>query len=78
MDEMKKAAREGETATRKQLREVDGHTVSDDVANAGDEIRKNLGNAGDDARSAVRNAGDRVREDADRTGSTEPVRRDLR
>lgn len=65
MDDVKKAYRAGETATKETLREVDGHQLSDDIGNAGDEIRKDLGNAGDD----MREAGDRVADDARDAGN---------
>jgi hypothetical protein len=54
MDDVKKVYREGETKTKEAARELDGHSLSDDIGNAGDEMRKNLGNAGDDARRAER------------------------
>jgi len=50
MDQLKEAGREVETETKKGLRELDGHDLGDDVANAGDEIKKDLGNFGDDLR----------------------------
>jgi hypothetical protein len=59
MDDAKRIYREGEDKTKEAAREVDGHQVTDDLGNAGDEIRKNLGNAGDD----LRHAGDRTAEE---------------
>ena len=50
MDDAKKIYREGETRVKSAVREVDGHDVSDDIGNAGDEVKKNLGNAGDTLR----------------------------
>jgi hypothetical protein len=46
--------------TKEAVRNVDGHQVSDDIGNTGDEIRKDLGNAGDD----LRRAGDHAADDA--------------
>jgi hypothetical protein len=62
MDDAKRLYREGETRTKETLRELDGHDLSDDVGNAGDEIRKDLGNLGDDARRAGDRAADEARE----------------
>jgi hypothetical protein len=57
MDQLKEAGREVETETKKGLRELDGHDLGDDVANAGDEIKKDLGNLGDDLRREGREVG---------------------
>jgi len=57
MDQLKEAGREVETETKKGLRELDGHDLGDDVANAGDEIKKDLGNLGDDVRREGREVG---------------------
>jgi hypothetical protein len=57
MDQLKEAGREVETATKKGLRELDGHDLGDDVANTGDELKKDLGNLGDDVRREGREAG---------------------
>ncbi len=57
MDEAKRAGREIETETKKGMRELDGHDLGDDVANAGDEAKKDLGNLGDDLRREGREAG---------------------
>ena len=46
MDQVKQAGREIETETKKGLRELDGHDLGDDIANAGDEA----GRAGDRSR----------------------------
>ena len=62
MEDAKRMYREGETKTKEAARELDGHQVTDDIGNAGDEIRKNLGNMGDD----TRRAGDDAARDADR------------
>jgi hypothetical protein len=53
MDDAKKTYRDVETETKKAAREIDGHDVTDDLGNAGDEARKGLGNLGDDARREV-------------------------
>ena len=60
MDDIKKGARESEVEAKEAWRKADGESVSDKVANAGDEIRKDLGNAGDDIRETVRDAGHEV------------------
>ena len=39
-DEAKRAGREVETETKKGMRELDGHDLGDDIANAGDEVKK--------------------------------------
>ena len=57
MDQLKEAGREVETETKKGLRELDGHDLGDDVANAGDEIKKGLGNLGDDLHREGRKVG---------------------
>jgi hypothetical protein len=56
VDDLKHIYREGEQKVKETAREIDGHDASDDVGNAGDEVRKDLGNAGDDARRAEREA----------------------
>lgn len=53
MDDAKKTYRDAETETKKVLRDVDGHDLTDDLGNAGDEARRKLGNLGDDARREV-------------------------
>jgi len=50
MDEIKRTGRDVETETKKQLRDLDGHDLGDDIGNAGDEVKKDLGNLGDDVR----------------------------
>ena len=60
MDDAKRLYREGATTTKEAARDLDGHDLSDDIGNAGDEIRKDLGNAGD----SLRNAGDGAAHDA--------------
>lgn len=62
MDQIKKAGREIETETKKKLRDVDGHDLGDDLANAGDEVKKDLGNAGDDIRRNLGNLEDDLEE----------------
>ena len=54
MDQLKKVGREVETETKKQARELDGHDLGDDIANTGDEVKKDLGNLGDDLRRGGR------------------------
>ncbi len=61
MDDIKKAGRDVQTETKKQVRDLDGHDLGDDIGNAGDEIRKDLGNAGDDIRKGLGHAGDEIR-----------------
>lgn len=60
MDEMKRAGREVETETKKGVRELDGHDLGDDLANAGDEIKKNVGNLGDDLHRGADKVGDQL------------------
>jgi len=69
VNDAKHLYRESEDRTKETLRKVDGHQVTDDFGNAGDEIRKDLGNAGDDLRDAGHHARDdaRARTDEDRT-----------
>ncbi len=56
MDSPKKVAREGVDKVRKTVRDADGHSLKDDVANIGDAARTKVGNAGDDVRSGAHNA----------------------
>ncbi len=74
MDDIKKAGRDIATETKKQVRDLDGHDIGDDIGNAGDEIRKDLGNAGDHLRTEVGKAGDAVRRDASEWTRDEPAR----
>lgn len=54
MDDIKRAAREGENKTKEALRNADGEeSLSDKVGNLGDDIRQGLGNAGDDLENEV-------------------------
>ncbi len=66
MDDLKRIYREGEDKVKEAARDIDGHDPSDDLGNAGDDIRKDLGNAGDDARRAERDS----EREADRTHGT--------
>ena len=60
MDEIKRTGREVETETKKQVRDLDGHDLGDDIGNAGDEVKKDLGNLGDDVRRGGRNVEDHI------------------
>jgi hypothetical protein len=60
MDDIKRAGRDVETETKKQMRDLDGHDVGDDIGNAGDEVKKDLGNLGDDVRRGGRNIEDHI------------------
>jgi hypothetical protein len=60
MDEIKRAGRDAGTETKKQVRDLDGHDVGDDIGNAGDEVKKDLGNLGDDVRRGGRNVDEHV------------------
>jgi len=54
MDDAKRAYREAENKTKEAWRKSDGdESVSDKVANVGDDIRAGLGNAGDDVQKEV-------------------------
>ncbi|HVA84796.1 MAG TPA: hypothetical protein VNF73_00615 [Candidatus Saccharimonadales bacterium] len=66
MDDLKKGYREVETKVRETGRELDGHSLDDDIGDAGDELRKDMGNAGDDARRAVNGATREAEETANR------------
>jgi hypothetical protein len=49
--DLKKAGREVDETTKETWRKADGEeSLSDKVANVGDDVRKELGNAGDDMR----------------------------
>lgn len=65
MDDLKRIYREGEEKVKEGAREIDGHDTSDDVGNAGDDVRKGLGNAGDDMRRAGRESQDDAERDRD-------------
>jgi hypothetical protein len=62
MDQIKQVGREVETETKKQIRDLDGHDIGDDIGNAGDEVKKDLGNLGDD----LRREGHEAEEELDR------------
>ena len=54
MDDAKAAYREAENKTKETLRKSDGdESLSDKVANVGDDIRQGLGNAGDEVREEL-------------------------
>ncbi|MEX0626665.1 MAG: hypothetical protein WD402_08975 [Chloroflexota bacterium] len=63
MDDVKRAGREIETDTKKGMRELDGHDLGDDIANAGDEVKKDLGNLGDGLRREGRDGGEDLHEE---------------
>ena len=54
MKDIKRAARDLVTKGKAAGREVDGHSTSDDVGNAGDRIRQSFGNAKDEVRDESR------------------------
>ena len=60
MDDIKRTGRDVETETKKQMRDLDGHDLGDDIGNAGDEVKKDLGNLGDDVRRGGRNVEDHI------------------
>ena len=66
MDDIKRGLREAENKVKEVGRDLDGHDASDDVGNAGDDIRQGLGNAGDDLRRAGDDAHDEAHGEADR------------
>lgn len=66
MDDVKRGYREAENKTKEAARELDGHQVSDDLGNLGDDIRQGLGNAGDEIRRTGNEFGDRAEDEADR------------
>ena len=70
MDDVKRAGREVETETKKGVRELDGHDLGDDIANAGDEVKKDLGNFGDDLRRGGREVGEEIDEEFHKTQNT--------
>jgi hypothetical protein len=73
MNNPKEPYREVEQGVKKTLREVDGHDVSDDLGNAGDEIRKDLGNAGDDLHRETERAIDDTGRRLDREHDEEAI-----
>jgi hypothetical protein len=60
MDDLKRAGREVETETKKGIRDLDGHDLGDDLANAGDEVKKNVGNLGDDLHRGAHEVGNEL------------------
>ena len=66
MKDLKRAARDLVTRGKEAGREVDGHSTSDDIGNAGDRVRQAYGNARDEARDEARKS--RSRADDDRSG----------
>jgi len=60
MDQMKKVGREVETETKKQVRDLDGHDLGDDLGNAGDEVKKDVGNLGDDLDRGAQDVGNEI------------------
>ena len=71
MDTPKETYRNVKESAKKTLRDADGHDLTDDIGNAGDEIRKDLGNAGDQARERYRQ-GRRRGQGLDRTRAYGP------
>ncbi len=63
MKDIKRAARDLVTKGKAAGREADGHSVSDDIGNAGDRIREDYGNAKDEARDESRKSRDRAQDD---------------
>ncbi len=63
MKDLKRAARDLVTKGKETGREVDGHSVSDDVGNAGDRIRQGYGNAKDEANDESRKSRDRAQDE---------------
>ena len=54
MDDAKQAYREVENKTKETIRKSDGdESLSDKLANTGDDIRAGLGNAGDEVREEL-------------------------
>ncbi len=56
MDDIKKAARAGTDAARKVVRDSDGDTTGDDVADVRDSVRSRVANAGDGLHRGARDA----------------------
>jgi len=48
MDQAKTTTRDLVTETKKGIRDLDGHTVGDDVQNVKDEVGKDVANVGDE------------------------------
>ena len=68
MNEIRKALRGITTGGKRAGREADGHTLSDDIGNAGDTARKDVANARDDAREKSRETSSRSRDRSERSG----------
>ena len=56
LKDIKRGIREVTTRGKAAMREVNGHTLSDDIGNAGDNIRKDAANARDEAQDQERRA----------------------
>ncbi len=67
----KDTLRDAKTNTKAAVREVDGHQLGDDLANAGDRIRDGLGKVGDKAREEM----DKLHRDANARVDDAPDRR---
>lgn len=65
MDHIKEAGRNIETETKKKLRDVDGHDLGDDVANARDEVKKDVANTRDRLEREVEEVDDNLDDDLD-------------
>ena len=66
MQDIKRAARELTTRGKAGMREADGHSLSDDVGNAGDRVREAYGNAKDEAQDEQKKS--RARTEHERSG----------
>ena len=66
MKDIRRAARDLVTRGKEAGREVDGHSTSDDVGNAGDRIRQGYGDAKDEAKDEARKSGNQA--DRERSG----------
>ncbi len=68
MDHIKEAGREVEIETKEKIRDLDGHDLGDDVANAGDQLRKHAANIRDKVGRTVEEVDDDLDDDMDQTG----------